>query len=176
MRTAVDVEQQRSELAEAEAQLRHLERELAALPSRLSEAAREADGARLLALRQRRGEIVGEIFAAKSRLLRLEIEAAERRRFELRRAVSVQEDALLEAARDARAAADLAQAAVAAHGRVAFEMRRLQNAAEIERQRAVELRAELAALVREAGGAKGEEAVSYGLRSGRLIVRGGDAA
>lgn len=151
-----------------------LEAEQRALPSRLSEAAREADGERLLALRRRREEVEAELFTARARYLQLRIEDAERRRFEYKRAVSIQEGALLEAARDARAAADLAQAAVAAHGRVAFEMRRLENVAEIERQRANELRQELAALVREAGGEKVEQVINFGERTGRpLMTRAG---
>ncbi|MET0621461.1 MAG: hypothetical protein ABW250_00635 [Pyrinomonadaceae bacterium] len=177
MSTAVvDVEQQRSELAEAEAQLRHLERELAALPSRLSEAARAADGARLLALRQRRGEIEGEIFAARSRLLRLQIEAAEQRRLGLKRVLKEQEDELLVAAQAARVAYDEARRRVEAHGAVVMRMRFIENDAEIERVKANELRQELAALVREASGEGGEQVATYGARTGRVLTRGGDVA
>ena len=175
MSTAVEVEQ-RSELAEAESQLRLLERELAALPSRLSEAAREADGARLLILRRRREEVEAELFSARARLLRLQIEAAEQRRFALKRALKAEEEELIAAAQVAREAYDFAKKKVEEHGQVALRMRLLENDSEIQRQRAAELRGQLAALVREAGGEQVDGGVNYGLRSGRVIVRGGDAA
>jgi hypothetical protein len=172
MSTAVEVGQQ-SELAESEAQLRLLESEQRALPSRLSEAAREADGARLLALRRRRGELEGELFAARSRLLQLEIEAAERRRLELKKAWKLEEEELLVAAQAAREAYDEARRKVEAHGQVALRMRLLENDAEIQRQRANELRQELAALVREASGEGGEQVINFGERTGRPLTRAG---
>jgi hypothetical protein len=52
-------------------------------------------------------------------------------------------------------------------------MRRLENVAEIERQRANELRQELAALVREAGGEQVEQVINFGERTGRPLTRAG---
>jgi len=175
MSTAVEVEQ-RSELAEAESQLRLLEAEQRALPSRLSEAAREADGARLLTLRRRREEVEAEIFSAKAKVLRLQIEDAERRRFSLKQALKVEEDELIAAAQAAREAYDFAKQKVVEHGAVVVRLRLLENDAEIQRQRANELRQELASLIREASGEQTKEAVNFGFRSGRVLTRGGDAA
>jgi hypothetical protein len=164
-------EQAGDELEEAAQALRILEAELAGIPARLAEAARAADGERLLVLRRRRDELGAEVFAARVRLLRLEIGIAERNRSELRRQVRAQEDDLAAAAQAAREAFDFAQKKVEEHGAIALRMRLTENAAEVERQRSNELRQQLAALIRDAGGEGGEEAVSYGERTGRPITR-----
>lgn len=153
--------------------LRALETESNSLPAQLEAAARAADGAQLLALRQRRGELEAEIFAAKSRLLRLEIEAAERRRVELKKAWKLEEEELLTAAQAAREAYDFAKKKVEEHGQVVLRMRLLENDSEIQRQRANELRQQLAALIREAGGEKVPQVVNYGERTGRPMTRAG---
>jgi hypothetical protein len=170
MSTVVD---EATELEVASRAVRGLESEQRALPGQLAAAAREANGARLLALRRRRGELEGELFAARSRLLQLEIEAAERRRVELKKAWKLEEEELLVAAQAARKAYDEARRKVEAHGQVALRMRLLENDAEIQRQRANELRAELAALVREASGEGGELVINFGERTGRPLTRAG---
>lgn len=170
MSTVVD---EATELEAAAREVNALEAEQRALPSRLSEAAREADASLMLALRQRRGDIEGELFAAKSRLLRLEIEAAEQRRFQLKRVLKSEEEELLTAAQAAREAYDFAKKKVAEHGAIVLRMRLLENDAEIQRQRANELRQELAALVREASGEGGERIINFGERTGRPLTRAG---
>jgi hypothetical protein len=172
MSTAVEVEQQ-SELAEAEGRLRLLESEQRALPSQLSEAAREADGARLLILRRRREEVEAELFSARARLLRLQIEAAERRRLALKQSLKVEESELIAAAQVARKAYDEARLKVEEHGRIALRMRLISNDVEIERVKANELRQQLADLVREAGGEQVPQVVSYGERTGRPLTSPG---
>jgi hypothetical protein len=170
MTTAVS---EATELEAAARELSALEAERRALPGQLAAAAREADGARLLALRQRRGELEGEIFAARSRLLRLEIEAAEQRRLALRRSLKEQEEELLAAAQVAREAWDFAKKKVEEHGQIALRMRLISNDIEIARVKASELRQQLAALIREASGEGGEQVVSYGERTGRPLTSPG---
>jgi chromosome segregation ATPase len=173
MSTTIDVE---AELEEAAQDLRALKAELSDLPNQLSAAARAADGAQLLTLRRRRDEIDALLFTARARSLRLEIQVAEQRRAELRRELAAKEEQLRAAAAEVRAAADELKRKTAAHTQISFEVLRVENSAEIQRQQANELRQQLAALIREASGeAAGAEVAQIGLRTGRAVTRGGDA-
>jgi hypothetical protein len=173
MTTAVDAVDEATELEAAQRALRALEVEQAGLPAKLTDAAREADGSRLLALRRRREEVAAEVFSAKARVLRLQIEVAERRRVELKKALKLEEEELLAAAQVAREAYDFAKKKVEEHSAVVLRMRFLENDSEIERVKANELRQELAALVREASGEGGEQVINFGARTGRPLTSPG---
>jgi chromosome segregation ATPase len=159
-----------TELQEAERGFRALQSELDSLPSQLEAAAREANGARLLLLRRRRDELEAALFSARARVLKLRIEAAEARRAELRREREEAEQRLITAAEAARRAADEAQARLAEHSAVMFEVQRLENSIELSRHEIGELRSELAREVKRAGGGEVREGADYGISTGRRLT------
>lgn len=150
-------------LEESERELRRLEAERDGLPVEMAVAAGEADAGRLQTLRRRSVEIADEIFASRTRVLRLRLSEEEERHAGLLAELSQLDGALTLATGEAQRAQDAANRALEKRGEIMLRLMAVEASAQNSHEEINELRSEIGGLVGRASGQEtGERVQQYG--------------
>ncbi len=171
------VEGEAQGLEESERELARLEAERDRLPAAMAAAAGDADAGRLQSLRRRAGELADEIFASRTRVLRLRLREAEERQSTLQVELCGLGDELTRVTVEAQKLQDAANRALEKRGAVMLRVMAVEASAENNREEVNELRAEIGGLVARASGQEsGERAQQYGRNGMKSFGFGRDAA